>query len=888
MSQEERTGLLGLLEVVDVGPGNKTLFNRLKQSAKRATWSHFRKQTAHLEWVDSLGDTGVWLEGVATGKVADFAGEAAAADAGVLKDYAPPKCVAVLACLAHKARMRARDELATMFCKRVAIKVKRARDELEEIRRHQQSLVEALIGNYATLLRQVDEQGPAHAAQLRAARMTRAALTALEGLDEHAGTDEVLRRFDGRLSPAFLALAGGLRVQAGALGAVQDAVGGFGGFTQQYEQIEKVAAHHGDNWEVLLYEQLRKDRAVMFDLTSVLELTATSTDRRVLEALEHARRHKTARDFIPDVDEDGRPVDVSFATQNWQKVIRERTRPGMFVRRHFEAMVFAGLADELRTGDVAVVGSEEYADWSAQLLSWEVVQAKLPAYLVEVGLREAGDARPFDAAAFRAQLHGKLTAATAEADAGYPDNEDLLIDPETGVPALNRRKADVQRPSAKRLEQEIRSRMPERSLLGILARTAYWIEWWRRFGPASGNDPKLKDPFGRYVITTFVNGTNMGSYEAARHIAGVSGHELSMTANRHFSLAKLNEAITDIVNAHAKLDLSRAWGDGTTVAADGTHMDTYLNNLLAETSVRYGKPGGIAYHHIADTYIALFTHFIPCGVWEAVYIIEGLLKNASEVQPTTIHADTQGQSLPVFSLAHLLGFELMPRIRNWKDLNFYRPGKQSSYVHIDALFGEPGANVIDWDLIENHFEDLMRVAVSVREGAISSTLLLRRLRSGSKRNAHYTAFREVGRVIRTVQLLRYLSDPAMRRRVTAATNKVEAYNGFSEWLRFGNRGVIADNDPVEQEKTLKFNSLLTNAVIFHNTLDIAEVVRQLQAEGWIIEPEDLAQVSPYLTESINRFGQYATHELDAEPEAYEPHLDVDFTKLDEADTEQAA
>ncbi|MEV5893607.1 hypothetical protein [Nonomuraea fuscirosea] len=45
--------------------------------------------------MDSLGDTGVWLEGVATGKIADFAGEAAAADAGVLKDYAPPKRVAV-------------------------------------------------------------------------------------------------------------------------------------------------------------------------------------------------------------------------------------------------------------------------------------------------------------------------------------------------------------------------------------------------------------------------------------------------------------------------------------------------------------------------------------------------------------------------------------------------------------------------------------------------------------------------------------------------------------------------------------------------------------------------------------------------------------------------
>ncbi|WP_263303341.1 transposase [Streptomyces sp. 135] len=76
-------------------------------------------------------------------------------------------------------------------------------------------------------------------------------------------------------------------------------------------------------------------------------------------------------------------------------------------------------------------------------------------------------------------------------------------------------------------------------------------------------------------------------------------------------------------------------------------------------------------------------------------------------------------------------------------------------------------------------------------------------------------------MIRTVQLLRYLSDPALRRRVTAATNKTEAFNGFSQWIGFGNQGVIVDNDPVEQEKAMKCNALLTNAVIFHNALDIA-------------------------------------------------------------------
>jgi len=72
-------------------------------------------------------------------------------------------------------------------------------------------------------------------------------------------------------------------------------------------------------------------------------------------------------------------------------------------------------------------------------------------------------------------------------------------------------------------------------------------------------------------------------------------------------------------------------------------------------------------------------HFMPCGVWEAIYIIEGLLQNRSAIQPDTLHADTQGQSTPVFALAHLLGIQLMPRIRNWHDLILYRPDKEVAY-----------------------------------------------------------------------------------------------------------------------------------------------------------------------------------------------------------------
>ena len=56
-------------------------------------------------------------------------------------------------------------------------------------------------------------------------------------------------------------------------------------------------------------------------------------------------------------------------------------------------------------------------------------------------------------------------------------------------------------------------------------------------------------------------------------------------------------------------------------------------------------------------------------------------------------------------------------------------------------------------------------------------------------------------------------------------------------------------------------------------VDIAQVVRELQAEGWKVEPEDLAEVSPYMTENIKRFGHKSTHELALEPEAPEPQID---------------
>jgi TnpA family transposase len=105
------------------------------------------------------------------------------------------------------------------------------------------------------------------------------------------------------------------------------------------------------------------------------------------------------------------------------------------------------------------------------------------------------------------------------------------------------------------------------------------------------------------------------------------------------------------------------------------------------------------------------------------------MNNNSEIQPEVIHSDTQGQSATIFGLSALLGIELMPRIRNWKDLKMYRPSNEDLYKHMDGIF----TDVIDWDLIETHYPDMLRVAMSIEAGKITPSTILNKLGTYSKK-----------------------------------------------------------------------------------------------------------------------------------------------------------
>lgn len=607
-----------------------------------------------------------------------------------------------------------------------------------------------------------------------------------------------------------------------------------------------------------------KCQALTVDVS--LEICSTSNEQSVIEAVRFVLDNQHRRSKLLKAS-----LDLSFINDQWLKlVVVEVDGEELLVRRQLEICIFSHLAKELKTGDACVMGSENYADFCQQLLPWSECEPKLAEYCSSVRIPDTPEE-------FVSQLQKQLTTVAREVDIICQQGDQITIN-EEGIPVLKRITAQDKPDGAEALFNAIRERLPQRSVLDVLCNVEHWLNWTRHFGPLSGSEPKLSNPQERYILTAFGYGCNIGPNEMARHVRGkVTSHMLSYTNRRHVTSSYLEAAIKDIINAYNRLSLPKCWGSGKKAAADGSKFEIYENNLMSEYHIRYGGYGGIAYHHVSDTYIALFTHFIACGVWEAVYILDGLLKNTSDIQPDTLHADTQGQSSTVFALSHLLGIELMPRIRNWKDLDFLRPHKDEVYDYIDPLFDD----VAEWKLIQTHWQDLMRVVLSIKAGKLLPSTVLRKLGSYSRKNRLYQAFRALGKVIRTMYLLQFISAPrsgslrdrALRREVTACTNIVESYHHFLDWLFFGKDGVITDNDPVEQEKRLKYLDLVASAVILQNTVDMTGVIRSLSAEGFKINRRMLATMSPYINRNLKRYGDYVV-DLKNIPQPFEGAINL--------------
>jgi TnpA family transposase len=766
-----------------------TAFSRLKQTPGPARPETIRQWTDRLDWLTGLVNPAPVLKGIAHTKLRQFAAEAAAMEVSELLSMSRSgKRHTLLLSLLQQSRSSCRDELIEMLLRRVRKTQAVAKEKLKTLQDQNRDMEEGLIAIFGKILE-----------------------TAKDG-ETDAKAGHQIR--------TLLAEQGGIDTLA--------------------ERCQAVAAWHSNNDLPLLWPIHANTRTLLFRLLELMDIHSATQDRSLLDALAVVVRHRHTRN-----DDLKETVDLGFASHRWQSfVVKQRAAPIVLSRRALEVCVFIHLAEALQVGDIYVAGAENFGDYRTQLLPWATCKPRLAAYSDALGMPRTGKE-------FVAQLKSQLTVLAAKVDAGFPANSELTIDAD-GVPHLKKQPAGSQPVGLAAFELEVLARMPERHLLDILKYGTFWTRYTRHFGPPSGTDTKLARAEQRYILTVFGYGSNLGPSQTARHAPGIAAAETLRRINaQHIDTAKLEAATTDLINAYARFALPKLWGAGRVAIADGTHVPLRENNLIGAQHIRYGGYGGIAYHHISDSYIALFTSFIPCGVWEAIHILDGLIKNRSTIQPDTLHADTQGQSEPVFGLCRLLGIKLMPRMRSWDDVIFYRPGKSVRYQHIDALFSKE----IDWRLIETHWQDMMQVVLSIQAGLVLPSMLLRKLGSFNRKSRLCQAFRELGRVERTLFLLQYISSSQIRRTIRAETTKIESFNDFLDWITFGGP-IIKSGDPVEQEKQLKYATLVANSIMLSNVSDLTEVLSSMSNEGHPVTAELAAATSPYMRKNIRRFGKY--------------------------------
>ncbi len=288
----------------------------------------------------------------------------------------------------------------------------------------------------------------------------------------------------------------------------------------------------------------------------------------------------------------------------------------------------------------------------------------------------------------------------------------------------------------------------------------------------------------------------------------------------------------------------------------------------------FAEEGLSTYTHVTDQHATYGTKIIVATKREAHYVLDEILGNATDL-PITEHAtDTHGVTLVNFGLFDLLGLQLSPRIRDLGRITLYRLGPRAEakarFPHAGALL----TRKLNLDLIAEHYDDLLRLAGSLKFGHATASLLVGKLSASSRQNALAAALKEYGALRRTIYAAKYLSDPDYRRRIARQLNKGESLHALRRDLLYAHEGMIRARHLEGQTEQAWCLTLAANAVIAWTTEYYGLAVEQMRRTGRWIDDEVLAHISPAHSENINFFGAIEV-DIDAElaqlgPTGYRP------------------
>ncbi|WP_321824089.1 Tn3 family transposase, partial [Xanthomonas citri] len=391
-------------------------------------------------------------------------------------------------------------------------------------------------------------------------------------------------------------------------------------------------AYAGRNYLPFLLAPYGTLRPLLFNCLEIMGLRAASQDpsmERMIGAVLALRSQR--RETIDAASLGVATTDLTWLSSAWRKHVMPKAlaaaSPGWIHRKYFELAVLAQIKDELKSGDLYIPHGERYDDYREQLVDEATLAQELDAYGEVSGVAT-------DAADFVQGLRTELTTLADAVDARFSDNlHASMLD---GRLVLKRLQGAQVTQAIATVDSAITDRLPPTSIVDVLVDTTRWLDLHVHFRPIAGTDARVDDLLRRVITTLFCYGCNLGPTQTARSVKGFSRRQISWLNLKYVTDETLDKAIVQVINMYNKFELPGYWGSGKSASADGTKWNVYEQNLLSEYHIRYGGYGGIGYYHVSDKYIALFSHFIPCGIHEAVYILDGMLANRSDIQPDTV------------------------------------------------------------------------------------------------------------------------------------------------------------------------------------------------------------------------------------------------------------
>ena len=507
-------------------------------------------------------------------------------------------------------------------------------------------------------------------------------------------------------------------------------------FAESVSEAQKLAQPEGFDFLHHISERYATIRRYAPAFLDVLKFRAAPAAKCLLEAIDVLREVNTsnARKLPTDA-----PTD--FIKPRWQKLVM--TDAGID-RRYYEMCVLSELRNALRSGDIWVQGSRQFKDFEDYLVPPEKFEA----------LRQAGELSLAVVTESEQYLDERLLLlqeqlATVNSIALANELPDAAIT-EAGL-KITPLDATVPE-AAQALIDHTAMLLPHVKITELLLEVDEWTGFTKHFVHLKSGD--LAKDKNLLLTAILSDGINLGLTKMAESCPGMTHAKLAWLQAWHIRDETYSAALAELVNYQTRHRFSQHWGDGSTSSSDGQNFRT---GSKAETTghinPKYGSsPGRTFYTHISDKYAPFHTKVVNVGVRDSTYVLDGLLYHESDLRVEEHYTDTAGFTDHVFALTHLIGYRFAPRIRYLSDTKLYIPKSGQAYEALKPMIG----GTLNIKQVRVHWNEILRLATSIKHGTVTASLMLRKLGSYPLQNGLATALRELGRIERTLFILDWL------------------------------------------------------------------------------------------------------------------------------------